>query len=123
MSEHFADDKLKRLCLICSMAGLLMIYIASLYIRPAAVDIKQINAEMTGRAVHLSGIVTSVRTSNGNVFMTVQDNTGSITAVAFSQLALQAPKKGNKIELTGTVDSYRGQLEVLLRKPGDIVIK
>jgi exonuclease VII large subunit len=85
---------------------LLIIYLTTL-IEPI---IKNINETTTGDYVRIRGEVTGYFTNNQLTIMTIKDNTSNIKVVFFKE---EQAYKGMKIEVTGRVDYYEGEKELI----------
>jgi len=119
-------EKITKLGLLCSLAGLAAIYAGAIYVRPSVTPIARIDNEFLGLKVIISGQVVDLRESNGHLFLKLQDNSGGVIAVPiFSSTRSQL---GDSIELldevqvTGEVGLYRGELQVVPEEAGDIII-
>jgi len=119
-------EKITKLGLLCSLAGLAAIYAGAVYVRPSVTPIARIDNEFLGLKVIISGQVVDLRESNGHLFLKLQDNSGGVISVPiFSSTRSQL---GDSIELldevqvTGEVGLYRGELQVVPEEAGDIII-
>lgn len=123
-------------CLASSIAGLVLIYIAARSIQAAPTPISEITFDMVGRSVKTTGFI-AYRSDhpNGHIFLTVTDGEGSkIQTPLFAgfvssfernnkqQATTNELKRGALIEVEGLVGEYRGQLQVVPRKPDDLKI-
>lgn len=116
-------------CFLGACLGLSLIYAASVLAEATVANIGEITPEYVGRYVAIVGSITSAQTSNGHIFLKVRDSTGEISIVIFSDLAdvlgksnvdIKDFKKGRSIKVSGTVEEYKGELEIIPRKPSDI---
>ena len=129
-------NRLVYACIACSVVGLALIYIAARSIRPESTPISEISFDMVGRSVKTTGYI-SYKSShpNGHIFLTITDGDGSSMQVplfagfvsSFEQHNKQRAKtdelrRGSIIEIEGLVGEYRGQLQVVPRKPDDLKI-
>jgi DNA/RNA endonuclease YhcR with UshA esterase domain len=119
-------EKITKLGLLCSLAGLAAIYAGAVYVRPSVTPIAKIDNEFLGLKVIISGQVVDLRESNGHLFLKLQDNSGGVISVPiFSSTRSQL---GDSIELldevqvTGEVGLYRGELQVVPEEAGDVII-
>jgi DNA/RNA endonuclease YhcR with UshA esterase domain len=120
------------LSLICSVAGLVLIYVSSLYIEPTKMKVSDINSELVGRFVIINGKITNKKTSDaGHVFLTISDNKSSIQVPLFAsfmktlmenEISESDLKVGYKVSISGLVDEYQGQLQIIPRKITDFKI-
>jgi len=119
-------------CLLCSVAGLVLIYLAATKIEPVPVKIENIDSGLVGRSVTIKGYV-AYKSNHpaGHIFLTVSYNKTKIQVPLFagfvdklteSDFPLDELKKGANIMVTGLVGEYKGQLQVVPRKITDIKV-
>lgn len=113
--------------LAMSVAGLFLIYIAAANIEPEKLDIGSITGEFVGRTVTTEGYIKSEWVhKDGHLFLTVTDGKKDLQVPIFSNIMQYLNKKNFKqklsIQVTGVVDEYRNQLQIIPRKPQDIVL-
>lgn len=120
------------ICLLSSVFGLVLIYVAATKIQPLEMELGEIDSELIGRTVKISGYIV-YKNSNpaGHVFLTVSSGKAKIQVPLFAGLmnklidnGLPEEKfeKGTRISVTGLVDEYRGSLQIVPRKVEDIEI-
>ena len=119
---------MRNIALICSIAGLILLFYASEHIEIAPTRIGEIGIDDVGMSVKICGVVEEKRVSNNHVFMQIGDETGSIKLVVFNSTALRLRdsgidvyglSQGETICSTGVVGEYpkgSGELEVIYRK-------
>ncbi len=115
-----------------SVIGLILIYIAAINIKPVEIKINQINSDLIGRSVSTQGIITQKKLhSEGHLFLMLSDEGYEIQVPIFSSLMKDLMKENmteanfeidEMISVTGLVDEYRDQLQILPRKTSDIKI-
>jgi len=120
------------ICFLTSVVGLILIYIAAINIKPVEIKISQVNSELIGRSVSIQGIITQKNLhSEGHVFLMISDDESDIQVPIFSSLMNDLKKENitesdfkinEAISVTGLIDEYRGQLQILPRKTSDIKI-
>jgi hypothetical protein len=122
------DSRLLMLSLLISTLGLgLLFYLSTIYSNPY-VKISQIDYDSVGERVTVEGEILRARNHpNGHIFLKLGDSTGNISIVFFSSLAEKLDMEirgclhqGGNIRVTGRVEEYRGSLEVIPRKGGDV---
>jgi len=128
----FKIEPIILLSLVCSIAGLVLIYVSSLYIEPTKLRISDINSELVGRFVATSGKITTKRSSDaGHIFLTVSDNKSSIQVPLFASFMNtlkenEMPENnlriGIEVYVSGLVEEYQGQLQIIPRKITDFKI-
>lgn len=118
--------------LLCSLIGLFLIYYSTLIIQPVEVDLNNINFELIGRVVKTRGKIVYKREHEaGHLFLTLAKDDTKIQVPIFAGLMEKLKevginsedfKKGKEIIVTGLVDEYGGQLQIIPRKVEDLVI-
>jgi len=115
---------------LTSVVGLILIYIAAINIKPVEIKISQINSDLIGRSVSTKGTITQKKLhSEGHLFLMISDGESDIQVPIFSSLMNDLKKENitesdfiidGMISLSGLVDEYGGQLQILPRKTSDI---
>ena len=115
---------------LTSVIGLILIYIAAINIQPVEIKISQINSDLIGRSVSTQGTITQKTLHpDGHMFLLISDDVYDIQVPIFSSLMNDLKKKNitesnfkinETIFVTGLIDEYRGQLQILPRKTSDI---
>jgi DNA/RNA endonuclease YhcR with UshA esterase domain len=116
-------DRLLLASSLSSVTGIILIYILSSSFDPKIVEISKISGNLMGETVKIYGVVEGVREhADGHVFITLSDGSGKIQVPVFEKVARNLPKmrKGEKLEVTGYVDGYKGNLQVVPRKAADV---
>lgn len=114
-------------CLSTSVVGLVMIYLFASWTEAESVDLSDVNQELIGRTIMVEGFIKQKSVHDeGHIFLTISDGSKSIQSPIFSDLAKEVDANilevGTKLKVTGVVDDYRNQMQVIPRKPGDIVL-
>ncbi len=115
------DQGILKISFLVSTFGLLLLFYVSANLLPPLMKISDIEYDNTGSKVMVKGEITSFKFSEkGHVFLKVSDGTGEISVVMFKNLVeklgeekIKDIKKGNAIEIAGTVEEYRGSLEIV----------
>ncbi len=118
------DDKtLVKVSLIGSVIGIIVLYFAVLNINSNSVKIGEISGNLVGSVVNVTGTVESVyKHKNGHLFVNLKDETGKIKVVIWSDTVegmrlagvnVSEIKKGSKLQVTGTVEMYKGGMEII----------
>lgn len=115
-----------------SAAGLVLIYFAAINIQPSTIKINEIDSQLIGKTVKTTGyIIYKNNHPAGHVFLTIGDGQSKIQVPLFAgfvnslnenDVSVDDFRKGVRISVTGLVDEYKGQLQILPRKPNDIKI-
>jgi len=113
------ERDLRNFAVFVSVAGLALIFVASLYYEPARKPIYLIGDHLTGSYVETSGIVIGVRDASG-VRIVELWNTTSISVPLFFTAD---PKIGDSMIVRGIVKNYRGSLEIVPSGERDIELR
>jgi DNA/RNA endonuclease YhcR with UshA esterase domain len=114
---------------VCSAAasasGLLMMFVLASAAEPEKVELAALDEGMLGDTVTVEGTVKSKRVSGaGHVFLVLTDGIIELDVPIFHDVAsktdLDSTAVKSKLQVTGVVDKYRGELQVVPRKPEDI---
>jgi len=113
---------------VSSFIGLSMIYIAALNSRSIEMPLSDISSDLIGKTVTTSGYLIYKRTHpEGHVFLTISDDEITIQVPLFSGFMKSLDgltdddfKIGEQITVTGLLDEYKGDLQVIPRKPSDL---
>jgi DNA/RNA endonuclease YhcR with UshA esterase domain len=118
--------------LLTSVIGLVLIYIAAINLEPKQIELKDITPELVGRSVSTKGEIVYRRTHDaGHLFLTISDDDTKITVPLFAGY-LNTLKEvglteedfyvGAEISVSGLVDEYQGQLQIVPRRKDDVKI-
>lgn len=117
-------------CLACSLAGLVLIYIADVNLQPVQLKIGEITFETIGKKVTTTGYIVYKRTHpEGHIFLTIGYGNDKIEVPLFSGFVSSLKEsglneddlqKGKRIVVEGLVEEYEGQLQVVPRRPEDV---
>jgi len=120
------------ICLLSSIFGLVLIYVAATKIQPLEMELGEIDSQLIGRTVRVSGYIAYKNLNPaGHVFLTVSSGKAKIQVPLFAGLmsklnenglSEEKLEKGARISITGMVDEYRGSLQIVPRKVEDIKI-
>lgn len=110
-----------------SIAGLFLIYVTAANVEPENIEIGEIGGDLIGSTVSTEGQIKSVREhENGHLFLEISDGETDLQVPVFSNVARHMDKrifkKGFSVKVTGVVDEYRRQLQIIPRKPEDVVL-
>ena len=112
-----SDSGLKKISLVVSAVGLVMLYAALAFSAPQQLAIGDITAKYSGANVVASGIVLSYSTNDGNIFMRLGDETGNISVVMFERTArgqvLPLLAEGDSAVVEGQVNIYKSEPEII----------
>ncbi len=129
---EFSRKHLLLVSAISSVTGLLFIYFASVNTNPIEIQISDLSFDYVGKIATVSGSIAYKKTHPaGHIFLTLSDGENKIQVPIFSGVArtLEENDLTEKmlryktfITVTGTVDEYNGELQIVPRKAGDIVM-
>ena len=107
------EKTLLKIALICSLLGLLVLYIISGSMEIKEKNIEKITLENKDEFVKLQGIVSNVvDTEKVMIVDLVQPQ--EITIVMFKNENITADiQQGNEVEVIGKVDEYEGKMEII----------
>jgi len=127
-----AKNILVLISLLTSVIGLVLIYIAAINLEPKQIELKDMNPELVGRSVATTGEIVYRRTHDaGHLFLTISDDDTKIAVPLFAgylndlkevDLTEDDFRVGTKISVSGLVDEYQGQLQIIPRRVNDIKI-
>ena len=101
------DKTLMRASLAVSLTGIIALFILTNIIEIP--EQKIIDAEEGD--VRITGTIDQLRESKGIMFFSLHDNTGQIDAVLFDDSINL--KKGQRVEVTGSVENYKGKKQIV----------
>lgn len=107
-----------KLSLLCSLAGMALLYVGAIQMRPGLTPISKIDMDFVGLKTKVSGRVIDLsRHSKGHVFLKVKDGSGGVISVpifaSMSSKLDEEVKLLDNIRITGEVENYQGELELL----------
>jgi len=127
-----AKNILTLTCLVTSVIGLVFIYIAAINLEPTQIELEDINPELVGRSVSTTGEIVYRKTHDaGHLFLTISDGYTEIAVPLFAGylndlkevgLAEDDFYEGVEISVSGLVDEYQGQLQIIPRRVNDVKI-
>jgi len=117
------DQQLAKISLIGAVIGIISLYVLSMTIVSAPVNIGEVTGSLIGGAVTVSGEVSDLyKHEDGHVFFSLADGTGEIKVVLWDETVKQLElngvivsqlKNGDRIKITGEVTTYKGELEII----------
>ncbi|MEM5875480.1 MAG: exodeoxyribonuclease VII large subunit [Candidatus Aenigmatarchaeota archaeon] len=113
------------ICLVLSLIGSISLFYLVKNKEIEKIPIEEIDNSYLGKTITTTGKVASITYSKGHIFLTLYDKK-SINVAIFSNVAKfleKYPKKGDNLIITGVVSEYNGKLQIIPRKPQDVVIK
>jgi len=118
------EKGMTRLSLLCSLAGLAIIYVAAASSRPRITAIASLDNNFVGLDVMISGQVVEIKESRDNhLFLKLQDSSKGIVSVpifARTRAELEQIELLDILEVKGEVTLYQGELEVVPEDATDV---
>lgn len=107
-----------KLSLISSLTGILLLYVGATQMKGEITPISQLDKDFVGLKTRISGRVISIREhSESHLFLKVKDSSGGVISVPiFAGVRNNLDEKIellDNIEITGRVEKYEGELELL----------
>ncbi len=107
------EQTLLKIALICSLLGLLILYLISGNIEIKEKNIEKITLDNKDEFVKLRGIVSRVTDMEKVTIMEITQPQ-QITVVLFKNENKTMPiQQGNEVEIFGKVDEYEGKMEII----------
>lgn len=103
------DKSLIKICLFISLTGIITLAILSYYQEPGSSS--SISSKDIDKIVKINGEIKYLRETKGTYKLTIDDT--KVTVFKTKKLEL---KKGDYVEITGKVQEYKNQLEVIADK-------
>jgi DNA/RNA endonuclease YhcR with UshA esterase domain len=116
------EAKLAKISFTGVVFGLLILYLLVNHVYSLHVNIGEIDSSYVGRSVNITGSVTGLIMSKGNMFFDLEDNTGKIKVVLWKDTIELLELSGvdandisnkNVVNIVGNVQLYKGELEVI----------
>lgn len=118
--------------LITSVIGVVLIYIAAINLQPKQIELKDITPELVGRSVLTTGEIVYRKTHDaGHLFLTISDDDTKIQVPLFvgfmntlKEVGLTEDDfyVGTEVSVSGLVDEYQGQIQIIPRRVSDVKI-
>ncbi|KXB06630.1 hypothetical protein AKJ51_03295 [candidate division MSBL1 archaeon SCGC-AAA382A20] len=127
MMIHLKNSKMIKLSLISSLTGMILLYAGAMQMRPKLTPISQVNKDFVGLKAKISGKVIDIQKhSNEHIFLKVKDQSGGVISIPlFKNLLSDLDKRIellDRIQATGRIKKYQGDLELIPEKANDIQI-
>ncbi|MCK4496879.1 MAG: exodeoxyribonuclease VII large subunit [Candidatus Aenigmarchaeota archaeon] len=117
------EERMLRISLIGSILGLIALYFIVLNISSVHVKIGEVTGNLIGSVVEVEGEVKDFyEHKNGHFFFNLKDDTGEIRVAIWENVVeelrlsgvnISEIRNGARMEITGTVELYRGELELI----------
>ena len=114
LTKTMKETTLLKIALICSLAGLVILYFIS-----TKIEIKDYKPNILNRNVgddvNLKGIITKINDKGNVVFVDVSQQ-NSVPVVLFTDSNNLNLKNGDNVEVIGKVQEYNGKNEIIAQK-------
>ena len=117
------DRKVVKLCLAGSVISMIALYFAVLNLDYRSVKVGEITGNLAGNVVNITGYASDVYLhKNGHVFFNLKDGADKVRVVIwesdveqleYSGVNITSMENGDKVQIIGTVEMYRGEPEVI----------
>ena len=105
------DKKLAQISLLISVAGIIALFFLTQTIEPLHISISEIDESTESQKIVTQGNIQYITTKNGNTLIILEDNNYTINIISFKkQYQMQ---RNTKILVTGTVQTYKGEMEII----------
>ena len=121
------SDRMLYLALAASVLGLLLITFIAPSVKPPLSSLSDVSASSLEKTVRLEGTVSRAHAfEGGSMILTLSDSESDVDVYLPYDVAAELKdilSEGSVVELTGTVQMYKGRLEVVVERPGNVVLK
>jgi exonuclease VII large subunit len=117
------EEKMLRISIIGSVLGLIALYFIVLNISSVDVKIGEVTGNLVGSVVKVEGEVKDFyKHKNGHFFFNLGDDTGEIKIVVWENIVEELRlggmdtsriRNGARMEIAGTIELYKGELELI----------
>ncbi len=109
------DSTLLKISLIISITGIFLLLFILEFSEVKPFQIKDISKEQLELQVKIQGEIVSIKETPGLYILKVDDLTETLTIIVFKEEPLNI-KKGMYVEITGKVQEYKDELEIIADK-------
>ncbi len=111
------DLLIRRLCLLLSIAGLSSVFFLSAIQEPLIIKLSEINDSQLSDNISTKGFVSWSRISKGILFFEIRD-IEEMKCVIFTPTTEQLTlvKKGAFVQVSGRLELYEGELEIIVEE-------
>ncbi|MFH1588652.1 MAG: OB-fold nucleic acid binding domain-containing protein [Candidatus Diapherotrites archaeon] len=118
---HLDDFALRKIAFICALGGVMLVFVISSAFEPTELEIGEINSVHLNQTVSVQGKVSSRKIISNALIFELTENKSTINAVKFNanenELLIE---KGSKVKVTGKVEEYKGELEIVAEEIKEI---
>ncbi|MBI2971161.1 MAG: exodeoxyribonuclease VII large subunit [Candidatus Aenigmarchaeota archaeon] len=114
-----SDSQVMKVSLVVSVVGLVALFLVTLDLEPNKVSLNEITDSMVGQRIQASGMIKALSVKEGTVFFTLV-NGSELNIVVFEKDARRGKfnetTNGENVTVDGTLNFYRGELELIATK-------
>jgi len=96
---------------VLAVIGLGIMFVTAESIEPETAQIGSLSSSQTGEIITVEGEIISSQFTDGNLFLTVEDETGSMSVADFN--SNKNFQEGDKVSVEGEITLYEGELELI----------
>ena len=126
MFGEINNKKLILISIAVSVIGIAVLYFLSLQKGPEKTQIDSLDSDSVGKVVSVYGtIVSKQKSKNGHLFLKISDGEKKTDVVIFANVMkfFESDSEfvtGKTILVKGLLEEYKGNLEIVPRKPDDV---
>lgn len=109
------DETLLKISLIISVTGIFILLFLLEYSQLDLIKIQNVTQNELETQVKIQGELVSVKETPGLYILKIDDQTKTITVIVFKETPIEF-KKGTYLEITGEVQKYKDELEIIADK-------
>jgi len=109
------DETLLKISLIFSITGIFILLFILEYSQIDLIKIQNITQDNLETQVKIQGELVSVKETPGLYILKIDDQSKAITVIVFKEEPIEF-KKGTYLEITGEVQKYKDELEIIADK-------
>ena len=115
------DRKLTKISFVIAIFGLVSLFSLTQILQPESLSISELKDSDVGKVVTTNAVIGSINNKDNNLFLTLSDGDSELRAVYWYSDAKNSPeaynlKKGDSVSVTGQIEIYRGELEIIVKK-------
>jgi len=108
------EKTLLKIALMCSVAGIVLLFLFSENIEIDEKAIDKINMGSIGEYVKIKGTISKLIDTESVMILTIQQPS-QITVVLFKKRPIEL-REGNYVEIIGKIEDYKGKTEIIADK-------
>lgn len=105
---------LHRLSIGVMLAGIVVLYVASVQYAPPRLTVDDVSTDRLGEVVHVTGNVSRYAVQDGTTFMTLSGSGDDVSLPVVSFRPVEGVARYQRVTIEGRVSLYRGELELIM---------